>query len=98
MITLSFRLSALSSSEQQKSGQLSAVLQEKAALQAQLDSFNSHESKKMGAQLQELQAVKERIQGVKAEKIILEEKVANLTKELKACKSELGTTKGVLYR
>ena len=34
--------------------------------------------------------VKSGIQGLKAEKIILEEKVANLTKELQACKKEIG--------
>ena len=34
--------------------------------------------------------VKSGIQGLKAEKIILEEKVANLSKELQACKKEIG--------
>ena len=41
-------------------------------------------------QVYELDMVKSGIQGLKAEKIILEEKVANLTKELQACKKEIG--------
>ena len=41
-------------------------------------------------QVSELDMVKSGIQGLKAEKIILEEKVANLTKELQACKKEIG--------
>ena len=41
-------------------------------------------------QVSELDMVKSGIQGLKAEKIILEEKVANLSKELQACKKEIG--------
>ncbi len=43
----------------------------------------------MTAKLSELEVIKEKIQSVKAEKIVLEEKSNKLSADLKACKKDL---------
>ena len=42
------------------------------------------------SKVSELEMVKSGIQGLKAEKIVLEEKVGSLTRDLQACKKEIG--------
>jgi len=79
---MELRLSALSTSEQQMADQLARLQKEKTELQAQLKKNKAaKEDKKKQEQLKEMDTVKEQMQVVKADNIVLQEKMSSFTKE-----------------